>query len=185
VLRFSLRHTALHDDLHLVRTLEYFPVVRWLLAAHCLNGISPFNRLPAECLSDAGGGGISTLDACVLGLEMEKEVGLAITIGILDVASSVHFFCVGAKLHTQGVEGDSIQGVRCQDGYGDDAFPFRVDVVPKVAGLEINVDVDTTFRRVSQFVLGYRDHFIHSISIYVCNHEVSEPSVIIIWTHCP
>src|SRR4029453_4657509 len=99
-------------------------------ASHGLNRIGPLNGLAVKRCSREGGGGIPTRDACGLGLEVQHEVGLAIAIGILAVASSVRFRRpVGAKLHTEGVDSGGVKGVSGDDSHGDDAVTLGVDAV--------------------------------------------------------
>src|ERR671915_1446111 len=87
---------------------------------HCLDGIGPFDCLPAQGLTCKGGGSISTLDACVLGIELKDEIGVSISIDILQGRlhrSSLSTGC--AKEDCIWVYGGGIKGASRQDGHRD------------------------------------------------------------------
>src|ERR671919_1494465 len=112
---------------------------------HRLDGISPLDRLPAKGLACESGGGISTLDACVLSIEVEDHISVSISInvlqGILDrsgfSASSTKVDC--GRVHRRSIEGSSVvSGVRSQNCHRDLPTARWIDAVGEAARLNVD-----------------------------------------------
>jgi len=61
----------------------YCSKVNVLLTPHRIDGISPFDYLATKGFSCEGAGGIATLNARLLGVEVEDHIGVPVSIYIL------------------------------------------------------------------------------------------------------
>jgi hypothetical protein len=114
--------------------------VQPLHTTHCLDGISPFDRLSVYRLAPEGGRSISTLDACVLNIEEEEQIQVSIVINVhqvyLDWSGPS---ASGAKKEDRSrFHRSGIKGSRCQNGHLNPPMAARINDVGEIARSDVN-----------------------------------------------
>jgi hypothetical protein len=110
----------------------------------CYDQIGPMDRLPIRRLSDQRRRGIPTLQACILGIEVENEIKRPIFVDIFKSSPHGTRFSAGfPKADSCRVHRRGIQPGRRQDGHRDylDSVGIsgNVDPIRELAGLDVEV----------------------------------------------
>jgi hypothetical protein len=113
------------------------------IASHCLNGIEPLNCGANKRFAGEGSGGVSTLNACGPGAEVQYKVGRSIVVHIPNVPFVVRLQgSFRAEANALRINGSGVKGLRTQDSDPDQPIALGIDTVGKAGG----PDLDLNFR---------------------------------------